>query len=190
MKKNNFFSFRQNLTINLHGKQGFTLIELLVVIAIIGLLASVVLVSLNSARAKARDTKRKADLAQISKALELYYDKYGTYITAGGGWRSTPSNPATACGCGWLGYQDTGNYTLAVTAVLKNEGFLSQSLIDDPKGPNPSYMIYTCGGAGNAQRYNLYATLENPTTAETLAIDSSCVPTLDTDYGKNYVIGN
>jgi prepilin-type N-terminal cleavage/methylation domain-containing protein len=178
------------LGVSLPSRRGFTLIELLVVIAIIGLLASVVLVSLNSARAKARDTKRKADLAQISKALELYYDKYGTYITIGGGWRSTPSNPATACGCGWLGYQDTGNYTLAVTAVLKNEGFLSQSLIDDPKGPNPSYMIYTCGGNDNGQRFSLYATLENPTAAEAAAVSTGCGVSVDTSYGKNYIVGN
>lgn len=60
-------------------KKGFTLIELLVVIAIISLLSSVVLTSLNSARSKARDTKRRAELRQLSVALELYYNKYGTY---------------------------------------------------------------------------------------------------------------
>ena len=55
-------------------KKGFTLIELLVVIAIIGILSSVVLASLNSARKKSRDARRIADLGQIRLALELYFD--------------------------------------------------------------------------------------------------------------------
>ncbi len=54
--------------------KGFTLIELLVVIAIIGILSSVVLASLNSARRKSRDARRVADIKQIQLALELYYD--------------------------------------------------------------------------------------------------------------------
>ena len=63
--------------------KGFTLIELLIVIAIIGLLATIVMVSLNSARAKARDTRRIADIKQIQTALSLYYDKYGYYPGSG-----------------------------------------------------------------------------------------------------------
>ena len=66
--------------------RGFTLIELLVVIAIIGLLASVVMASLNSARAKARDARRRADLRQVATALEMYYDTNNAYPSTGGVW--------------------------------------------------------------------------------------------------------
>ncbi len=62
-------------------KRGFTLIELLVVIAIIGILSSVVLASLNSARRKGRDARRVADIKQLQLALELYYDANGQYPT-------------------------------------------------------------------------------------------------------------
>lgn len=63
-------------------KRGFTLIELLVVIAIIGILASIVLASLDSARKKGRDARRLADIKQIQLALELYYDANGSYPVA------------------------------------------------------------------------------------------------------------
>jgi prepilin-type N-terminal cleavage/methylation domain-containing protein len=62
---------------------GFTLIELLVVIAVIGMLASIVLVSLQGARQKGRDAVRKEHLAAIKQALELYWDKYEKYPTEG-----------------------------------------------------------------------------------------------------------
>jgi prepilin-type N-terminal cleavage/methylation domain-containing protein len=54
--------------------KGFTLIELLVVIAIIGILASVILASLNTARAKGADAAVKADLSNARAQAEIYYD--------------------------------------------------------------------------------------------------------------------
>ncbi len=63
-------------------KKGFTLIELLVVVAIIGLLATLSIVALNTARAKARDTKRVGDIKNIQTALELYYSNVGRYPAA------------------------------------------------------------------------------------------------------------
>lgn len=73
-------------------QKGFTLIELLVVIAIIGLLASVVLLALNSARQRSRDAKRLADARQISSALELYNNDAGGYPSTTASLTST-TNP-------------------------------------------------------------------------------------------------
>ena len=72
---------------------GFTLIELLVVIAIIGMLTSIVLVSLGPARKRARDAKRQSDIGQISLAMEMCLDDAAC---AGGG--LVGNYPAIAAG--------------------------------------------------------------------------------------------
>ena len=82
-------TFNKNLSNNLFKKnhkswcEGFTLVELLVVIAIVGILASVVLASLNSARAKARDAQRVTSIRQVQNALEMYYLDNGSYPSSG-----------------------------------------------------------------------------------------------------------
>ncbi len=63
----------------MRSNKGFTLIELLVVIAIIGMLASIVMVSLSGAKSKSRDAKRQADMKSIQLALSLYYNDNGFY---------------------------------------------------------------------------------------------------------------
>ena len=82
--------------------KGFTLIELLVVIAIIGVLASTVLASLNSARVKSRDARRLADVRQLVLVMQLYYDDNN-------GFPITP-NPGCVQNNGWccLGHGTAG----------------------------------------------------------------------------------
>lgn len=75
--------------------RGFTLIELLVVIAIIGLLSSVVLASLNTARGKAKDAAIKEAVHQLSTVMALNYDEYGSYCQLQFGWISAGQGCST-----------------------------------------------------------------------------------------------
>ncbi len=129
----------------INSQKGFTLIELLVVIAIIGILSSVVLVSLNKARAKSRDAKRMLDIKQIQTALSIYFSDYGSYPISSG-WRGNCSD--------WGSYGITG-----ATGYIPN---LAPTYINelplDPKPTNHYCYLYR----SNATDYMLliYQTVE------------------------------
>lgn len=103
----------------------FTLIELLVVIAIIGILSSVVLAAISSARESARDTRRLQDMRQIQTALEMYYNDNGEYPDEdGSGWEySTEDNEQ---------FLD----------ILVSDGYLSNYIIDPVNGNGYRYRYY------------------------------------------------
>jgi len=112
--------------------KGFTLIELLVVIAIIGILASVVLVSLNSARAKSRDAKRVADVRQLQTALELYFNDCSSYPIAATA-IALDGNEGLDDGCNNFEASPSGGIILSRT----------------PIAPNPNDGTCTASPAGN-----------------------------------------
>ena len=104
--------------------KGFTLVELLVVISIVSLLSSIVFASLNSARIKSRDAYRVSQVAEVQKALSLYYSNNGSY----------PANPfAFSCSDSvphnWQSVISTltGAGVLASSNYPKNTGIFASS---------------------------------------------------------------
>lgn len=106
-------------------KKGFTLIELLVVIAIIGVLASIVLASLNTARRKGRDTRRIADLGQVRLALELYFDTGNNRSYPPGNWAAMEGLLEGAAACG------NAPCMVNVPADPSTQTYVYQSLLAD-----------------------------------------------------------
>ncbi len=120
------------------GEKGFTLIELLVVIAIIGILATIVLVSLNTARKKARDTRRVSDMRQVALALEMYYDDNATSGYPGASGSNVWSTMETAIGTG--GYMtsvptDPGTGTYEYWVAADKQSYVLNATLEDSNNP-------------------------------------------------------
>ena len=131
------FTAHRDRYIPISQNKGFTLIELLVVISIIGLLSSVLLVSLSTARRSARDAVRLSSLKEMQTALELYYSGAGSY-------------PA-GDGAGSGGWDTPGNGTF-ITALVNGRflsGHIRDPLANDQYG-NFKYYRFAAGSHGCA----------------------------------------
>lgn len=177
-------------------KKGFTLIELLVVVAIIGVLASVVLVSLNSVRSKGRDATRKSDLKQLSNALELCYNDAcnGTYPGPGPGRIYNLINQlhcGVSNGLNYMTYDILAPYISKIPQdpqECSNGGYIAWR-----KDVNTVLSSPGCTAVADRNKYGLYAKLENPPSAS----DPNNINNGDefdlcvkNNFQMNYKIGN
>ncbi len=138
---------------------------------------------MSEARSKANDARRKSDLNQITKALLLYYDKYGNYMESGSGCGYNND------GNGWFSHQG-GVYYVAMSQCLVNQQLTGTQIIDPTGGTTSSsasgysYMKYNCTQNGARVSY-VYAKLES-IPQSTTATDGTCCTTCDSSYGMNY----
>tara|TARA_R110000824_G_scaffold401771_1_gene615955 strand:+ start:619667 stop:620149 length:483 start_codon:yes stop_codon:yes gene_type:complete len=129
--------------------KGFTLIELLVVIAIIGILSSVVMASLSTARNKAKDVAIKQDVAQFATLHELSRDDYGGYCELSAGWIGLNTSCATAY---------SGNYATKARAICAD---IVKNAAENNWGSPGAYKMYQSVTTGCTNDYTFMVQLNN-----------------------------
>ncbi len=171
----------------MHDNQSFTLIELLIVVAIIGILAALIIVSLNTILPRARDAQRKAALNEIQKALAEFYINHGYYP----GEQSFP--PPTG---GW--WENISNTAYGAEMYNDMLSYMSSVPQDPLYGKTSEDYMYVSGNIGSAvslnpgtyQHYWIGAHMElsSDYTATTATVSSGLYPTGPNPATFNYII--
>ncbi len=127
-QKHDYFS--RHKSFQLRSQFGFTLIEFLVVVVIIGILATLGTLSFIPSMEKSRDGRRKADLANISKALEAYHTDHGSYPDSSE-WKILSCGQDGQQMCQWGEAFTDIKGTAYMTSLPKDPGKFSYSYLVD-----------------------------------------------------------
>jgi prepilin-type N-terminal cleavage/methylation domain-containing protein len=177
--------------------RGFTIIELIVVVATVAVLSAIVLSNVNKFAAKARDTKRIADINQLQKVLEMYYAQNGRYPNSSSCGATSPNSGwcnsvESLSGGHWIRDNGTtnvlGSYVSAEPLDPKQAG--TAPFYPNNGGAYFYYSNYTGGYSSNGQWYMIVFGLENyPHPLElqdgTIACDGS--PFNYSEYGSGII---
>lgn len=132
-------------------KKGFTLIELLIVIAIIGIISSIVIGSLNTARGKAANAAVKSDLNNVRSQAELVYDQNNGIYGAG-----LCSDSKVRAGLDDAGRKSSGVASSAV-CFSDNYSWVAQSPLKVPDSNGNTYWCIDNGGVSRGETVVLSA---------------------------------
>ena len=131
----------------LDAQRGFTLVEVLVTVAIISLLSAIGLQSFQAAQGRARDSKRKSDLRDLQKAIQLYYQDNKSYpvtsTTSVVWYGSEPGNLYSDNGGNWIPGLVSGGYIPQLPRDPK--GGFSTNPWGNCTGLKRSYLYYSNG---------------------------------------------
>ena len=120
-------------------KKSFTLLELLISILILGVLSTLIFGNFFTSLQKGRDARRKADLEQIQRALEMYYEDKRAYPTAGAG----------------SGFPFGSKFCETISCSSTQEKIYMQKVPNDPKSS------YTYRYQSDGTYYRLFSCIEN-----------------------------
>lgn len=139
-------------------KLGFTLIELMVVIIVLAILVAIVVVQYNGAQGRARDTDRRADISNIAKGLEQYYDDNGSYPATSGSSSTITSNWYVSNTTNW-----TSTFSGAMSSILSPfpADPINSGVITTAKQYSYAYFSGTGCGRAAGQWYLLVYAYEN-----------------------------
>ena len=189
------FSFTRHMR---RPAQGFTVVELLVVIVVLGVLASITIVAYNGVSARADDTKMKASMNQLEKAMQQFYADTGKVPLGGYESNGVLANgecpTATRINGGWIG---KGMYLCSTEDVLTAQNYIPSKFVESLPSNNlyrpsdsallksrRSVMVYRCG---TTEKLAVMWQLKMPTTADIQSIDSTLAQCgLGSSYKTSY----